>query len=367
MSAAEKLEAVAPKPIIEQIRPTKNKIDVNASSLIDLKVELAKKQQEFRLQSLDPELRRKSKQATKGPSFLKQNAGVLARDQRDRQVELDDASDLEKSRRALEAKAALYNRIQTQGPLTAEESEQFLVDFEAKLLEPDAHAATHTNGASDVPPPPPPPPEADDDWVEYKDAFGRDRRCLRRDLPARIAAEKDVLLGQSDHAPPPPPPPHPPPGVPISSDLLSDDMRRELDRQQWEAEATAAVEGRAAPARPVHFQGVVPGEVRQLGTGYYNFSTDEEQRAKQMEELNTIRDQTAEQRRRREAVKKRRQTAQAARVAKIRKRKGLPPLDSTQDAAAEDDGAAAGEASVDEPSTVDALLAFYKEQSKQAS
>jgi len=102
------LHAVAPKPVIEQIRPSKNTIEVNSSSLVDLKVELAKKQHEFRQQTLDPELRRRAKKATKGPAFLreaaKQNAGVAERDRRDREAALEEASDLEKSRRALEAK-----------------------------------------------------------------------------------------------------------------------------------------------------------------------------------------------------------------------------------------------------------------------
>eukprot|EP00035_Acanthoeca_spectabilis_P006226 m.122109 g.122109 ORF g.122109 m.122109 type:complete len:369 (+) comp13408_c0_seq3:390-1496(+) len=365
MSDPPKLNAVAPKPMLEQIRPTTNKIEVNASSLVDLKVELAKKQREFRSQALNPQ---RGKAATKGPAFLREaaNAGVAARNARDREASVEESKDFDKSRRALEAKAVLYDRIQKHGELTEEEAEQFLVDFEAKL---DDAPSGNEAGAAD-PPPPPPHEESEDDWVSYKDAFGRDRRCLRKDLQVRLNAEKDVLLGQLDGVPPPPPPP--PSGGPPSQpaglsrggapELLSADMRRELERKQWEAEALAAAEGRSGPVGPVHFQAVVPGEIRQLGTGYYNFSTDAEQRANQMDSLNTLRSQTAEQRRRREAIKKRRETAQEARIAKIKRRKGLAP-DPAPEAAAPEPG---GHATV-EPSTVDELLAFYKTQSMLAT
>jgi hypothetical protein len=320
------------------------------------------------------QLRRKAKTASKGPAFLreaKQNAGVLLRDQHDREAALVDVVDLQRSRRALEAKAALYDRMQTHG-MTPEESEQFLVDFEAKLD--DEPGSARDSGAAAGPalaPPPPPPVEADDDWVSYKDAFGRDRRCHRRDLAARLTAEKDVLLGQSDGAPPPPPPP-PPHGrgsehghrYAAAPDLMSTDMRREMERQQWEADALAATQSAPGPVGQVHFQAVVPGEIRQLGTGYYNFSTDAEQRATQMESLSTLRDQTSEQRRRRDALKKRRQAAQSARINKIKKRKGLPVCEPADSSVAE--GAPAAPDTGAEGSTVDELLAFYKTQSAQS-
>ena len=143
-------------------------------------------------------------------------------------------------------------------------------------------------------------------------------------------------------------------------------MKRELERQQWEADMGAAAE--RGPVGPVHFQSVVPGEIRELGTGYYRFSTDEEQRANQMSELIALRDHTADQRRRREALKKRREEAQEERIAKIRKRKGLATLETVEPATPTvgdmGSGGQAAVAATTEPelNSVDDLLAFYKTQ-----
>jgi hypothetical protein len=69
-------------------------------------------------------------------------------------------------------------------------------------------------------------------------------------------------------------------------DLLSADMRMEVERREWEEQ-----EGRRMPVRPVHFQEVIPGEIRNLGTGYFKFSTDEGERFKQMDQLNELRNE----------------------------------------------------------------------------
>ena len=95
------------KPSLQRIVGSGKKVlEVGASSLVDLKVELARKRQEYRLQQLDPALARKAKQAAKGPAFL-QNHGVAERDRRDRIETKEEAKDLDKSRRMLEHKAAM--------------------------------------------------------------------------------------------------------------------------------------------------------------------------------------------------------------------------------------------------------------------
>lgn len=295
-----------------------------------------------------------------------------------------------------------YERLQRDGPLNDGKAEEFLVDFELKASDRDDAKRERRSAAAG------PAAAADDDndgdrarggghravdedeWVEYKDAFGRDRRCLRRDLAAKLTVEEDALRQQHGAPPPPPlpaygggrPPPLPPPGCGGAAsrrpELLSGDMERELERRQWEAEATAAAE--RGPVGPVHFQAVVPGEIRELGTGYYKFSTDEEQRAGQMSDLMALRDNTADQRRRRDALKKRRQEAQEERIAKIKKRKGITTTDKPVDDFA--DGAGEGETSGPPPpplppppppppepelSSVEELLAFYKTQAASAS
>ncbi len=68
--------------------------------------------------------------------------------------------------------------------------------------------------------------------------------------------------------------------------LLSEDMRRERERVQWERETEHDV-----PVGPLHYQSVQEGEVRNHGVSYYQFSDQEEERKKQMEMLDKLRDE----------------------------------------------------------------------------
>ena len=125
---------------------------------------------------------------------------------------------------------------------------------------------------------------------------------------------------------------------------------------------------------PTHFQGVVPNEIRQLGTGYFRFSTDEEARAKEMEDLSSLRENTIVQKERRDKLKDRRKAALELRLAKIKKRKGLAPDPTTpleSDAGGKDGGGSTKSApggDTDQQAvptdSVDSFLAFYKDQSK---
>lgn len=373
------------KPKIEQIRPAKKVLDVNASSLVDLKVELARKQKEYKLQRLNPQLG--SRRPTKGPKFL-QNKGVADRDKRDQYLTEDEKKDLDLSRRTLEKKAALYEKLKRSNvDLTDEASELYLVDFDQKAYDKRLDDRQRKNTPLDVKPACVATDGAPDDWIEYQDAFGRDRRCLRKDLPAKLAevaamrpenksapVELGFVKGSASYLGGPAPPP-PPPGAPPT--LLSEDMRRELERKQWEQDALDSLpEG---PVIPTHFQSVVPGEIRQLGTGYFKFSNDEEERQAQLSELNSIRDETMEARKRSENLKKRRQEALEKRLNKIRKRKGQAlvekpdaeetPLMPTSNTAA--DGLAPARGPLLDAKTteeveekVDDFLQYFKEQSK---
>lgn len=65
-------------------------------------------------------------------------------------------------------------------------------------------------------------------------------------------------------------------------------MRRERERVRWEREAEAELE---EPVGPVHYQSVQAGEVRNHGVGYYRFSESEEERKKQLDMLEQLRDE----------------------------------------------------------------------------
>lgn len=70
-------------------------------------------------------------------------------------------------------------------------------------------------------------------------------------------------------------------------------------------------------------------EARTHGTAFYEFSTDHEERARQMEALNKIRDDTLDEQQKRVDLKKTRDDVIANRVkmakARVRARQGLPP------------------------------------------
>lgn len=111
--------------------------------------------------------------------------------------------------------------------------------------------------------------------------------------------------------------------------LLSEDMRRELQRQEWEREEEEAMK---KPVGPIHYEDIRGQEARDLGVGYFAFSKDGEQRRKQRETLDMLRDQTTEQRTKREHLKEKRQAILQARLAKVRQRKTKKAkLDGTED------------------------------------
>ncbi|EDO42063.1 predicted protein, partial [Nematostella vectensis] len=111
--------------------------------------------------------------------------------------------------------------------------------------------------------------------VEYVDSLGRSRKCLRKDLPDLQKRDRELNPRRSTSPP----------------TLLSDDMRREMMRQKWEKQEQEAME---RPVGPVHYQNIqYDAEVRAHGVGYYQFSTDETERSKQMETLRKLRDEVS--------------------------------------------------------------------------
>ena len=79
---------------------------------------------------------------------------------------------------------------------------------------------------------------------------------------------------------------------------------------------------------------IIRAEARQHGVGFYSFSKDEDERAKQMEELERIRKQTEAARAQTAQTSTDKRSALEARLKKVRDRKrknlGLPPLSKTR-------------------------------------
>ncbi|KAL6111515.1 ccdc174 [Pungitius sinensis] len=295
---------------------------VTASSLVDLKAELYRKQEQFKQEKLGHENSGAgftSKAKIKKPNvWSKQNTGVSARAEKDAEQLAEEQTSLDTSRRKLEEKAKLYEQM-TKGDFPDEETEGlFLVDFTQKIIDKkrEMYAQKETDRKdeesdnSSVPPPQNP----DEEWVDYVDALGRSRRCMKKDLPGFKKMDQDFKgKGQASD----------------DKTLLSEDMRRELQRQEWEREEEEAMK---RPIGPIHYEDIRGQEARDLGVGYFAFAHDEEQRRKQRETLDMLRDQTTDQRTKREQLKDKRQAILRARLAKVRQRKmKKAKLDGTED------------------------------------
>ncbi|NXY85215.1 CC174 protein, partial [Alcedo cyanopectus] len=298
----------------------KKPLDVAASSLVDLKAELFRKQEAFKKEKLlkDAGVFTKPKTTNKKPSvWNKQNTGVAKRAEKDAEKVAEEEHILDKSRKKLEEKAKLYEKM-TKGDFPDEETEDlYLVDFTQKIIdkqhevrEPhqsEAAGKTLEKETDDEETQPemeiPPPEDPDEEWVDYVDFLGRSRRCMKKDLPSLLKMDQE-LQGKSQG--------------PDGNTLLSEDMRRELQRQQWEKEEEEALR---QPMGPIHYEDIRENEARQLGVGYFAFSRDKELRNKQRATLDMLRDQTLDQRTKREQLKEKRKAALDARLSKLRARK----------------------------------------------
>ncbi|XP_051010882.1 coiled-coil domain-containing protein 174 isoform X2 [Acomys russatus] len=308
----------------------KKPLDVTASSLIDLKAELFRKQEEFKQEKLlkDSGVFAKPKTTNKKPSIWnKQNAGVSSRAEKDAEQKLEEQKTLDKAREKLEEKAKLYEKM-TKGDFLDEEVEDmYLVDFTQKIIdkrkEMEVLSATRDSrnteerdddeefSEKDIPPPQDP----SEEWVDYVDSLGRSRRCMRKDLPDLLEMDKN-LQGRLFVSPV------------NEKTLLSEDMRKELQRQQWEEEEREALK---KPMGPIHYEDIRENEARQLGVGYFAFARDKELRNKQMKILEMLREQTTDQRIKRENIKEKRKAILEARLAKLRQKKIKKSNDGTEE------------------------------------
>lgn len=89
-------------------------------------------------------------------------------------------------------------------------------------------------------------------------------------------------------------------------------MRREIKRTGWEEEVVEELNG------PIHYESLRSGEIRELGVGYYAFSTDQETREKQIKMLQKMREDTQKEKRNLKDSEKRKRSALQARLERVR-------------------------------------------------
>jgi hypothetical protein len=112
-----------------------------------------------------------------------------------------------------------------------------------------------------------------------------------------------------------------------SNELLSDDLRREIERRNWETgarnELTGETDGPQRDNLNVHYQSVKRNEIRDHGVAYYAFSEDQQTRQQQMDLLNQMREQTKTQKQQKQNLKQKRKQLLRQRLAKVAQRKGI--------------------------------------------
>ncbi|KAI5694996.1 hypothetical protein M8J75_009276 [Diaphorina citri] len=222
--------------------------NISKSSLVSLKAELLRKQQEIK--KLQNESKNTSsgivncakyreKPVTKLNINDKTNKNVTQRNDKDLKSQsntVEETEELKYSQDALVAKTKIYDDLM-KGKKVLDSSNQVLVNFDKKLQEKcdsdDDCVESQNNG------------DSDDEWTEFTDALGRTRKCLKEDLKfyqaqnrylketkcstganehtGKLDAKGFPSVGTSSQAPPP-----------TDAELLSFDMKRELLRKQWE-------------------------------------------------------------------------------------------------------------------------------------
>ena len=253
----------------------------DSSSLVDLKAEVFRKQQEASFNKLHSgALRLKSKDkniSNKDKIWSKKNAGLTSREKKDLKVED------EKQKRiasALEDKAKLYDKLRS-GEI--DNDGRYLVNFDKNNKKDDSSDEDNFKYDTDQP------INDGEQWVEYKDALGRSRMAMKKDIPDLISRDRNLNVAanpnydtvQSNDI-----------NIPNNLEyndktMLSEDMRREMLRQKWEKE-----EEENLKKTKLHYKDVLFDEARTHGAAFYNFSRSEMDRANEMENLKEMHKET---------------------------------------------------------------------------
>jgi hypothetical protein len=208
-----------------------------------------------------------------------------------RHMDDEERAQLEASWVALQRKSKQYNELQGQDV----QQDDVLVDFLYKQEESSQPSFL----------------QSENQWVEIVDEFGRTRLVRREDVP-----EVPVVSQEPNDS------------VPSSHGMMSTDMMRERERQEWE-------EAVQSEQLNKHFDS--KWERRTLGVGYYQLSQDMDARRQQMEELRSLRNDTLLSRTRAQKVKeeRHRKLEQRRRILEERARKRRHGLDPSKQKANE--------------------------------
>lgn len=329
------------------------KIDIDKSSLLSLKAELLRKQEEVSrakaFNSIDDFVPKKVPKPEKPPP----SSRTSTKHKDAQQIELEDSAELIRSKKILESKAKYYDRmVASGGALNSDENCLVMFNYKKQTDKPAPNPEERQYSSSDDSElssgedEPSRKPRSDTapaagDWVEYTDFLGRSRKCRRKDLEECLRRDKDMARDAKGHVDDKEEEDEdeeegeligPVPSMAITEDTIGERFREM--REQW-----AKQQAENLDKDSVHYQDVLFDEARQHGVGYYAFSTDREERNRQQQELDSIRDATLEAQKEREDLRKARDKIIADRMkaakARQRARQGLPPEEEKEEPSAE--------------------------------
>ena len=281
---------------------------VDATSLADLKAELHRKKGEATKNRQQGNYRPEKVRETKTNIWSKENTGLIARMQKDLQKKKEDEFAEERAKLQLEKKARLYDSLKKgKGRSSESVTENFLVNFSAN---PDDDSDEEFTVDREYPA-----GSKDEEWVEYVDALGRTRKCMRKDLPKQQREVKDLVReatvereggreggetgqGLRKEAP----------------DLMDEQTRLDMLRQKWEEQ-----EMENLAKNDIHYSDIRFDEARTHGAGFYNFSNDESKREGEQGTLKKLHEETDAMRRKRERKAESRKRAMDIRLDFTRK------------------------------------------------
>lgn len=323
------------------------KIEINSSSIVDLKAELFRKQEEVRLKRnlngseklasnvekyvdetnddhlYDKNAHKISRLSKKilgdGASFgenkLDKNSKRTKSTSDDASLAIRQEEELAfaKSRTMLEKKTILYEQMASGSVIPDADNEELLVDFDQKSTlsfnqraSSSRYSENHKNG---------------DELIEYQDEFGRTRLVKRKNLPEDVDKNSRKEPGLYE----------PLENWSSSSDLLSEDMKREIERREWEDETHREMDEPNSAKRKIHYEDVREGEIRDHGVAFFNFAVDEQARADQLEMLKQMREETETKQSEKQRIKDKRKQMLKTRLAKVAARKGISLPESSSD------------------------------------
>jgi len=296
--------------ICSESKDTK-RLQADSTSLADLKAELHRKKGEAKSNKIRGNFRpeKASDGEKKTNIWSKKNTGLIVRMQRDLEKKKEEERSYERARYMLEKKTKLYESMK-KGKGNSSIADNFLVDFNGGIEEEDDFDDLENIDY--------PAQRSGEEWVEFTDALGRTRKCMKKDLKELQRQGKDMVREEEEEQET---------GEGLRKeepDMLSADMRMDLLRQKWEQQ-----EMENLTKESLHYNDVRFDEARSHGAGFYNFSGEEDKRIQEQKTLRKLHEETDEMRRLKERKAEKRKKDMSDRIKKIkakrREKLGLAP------------------------------------------